>query len=283
MENLRRYRWIILGMAIGVLLLPTYYVLAEPVIAQTVSMPDMSWLAQLSEGLAVLVILAVILFLVLRYLNDSKKIADPKDPSKTTTIPELMAVSVINFGQVLMEHNHQSELINQTLAAFKDELVQGRGNQMSAIIAVSDLLTDKLQKMEGSRTILTENLERVNGGIGHLQMGQTKMQQDLGGLLEETKKLSKAIVDILNRLENVDAVVKTVDVVVKKVDQTVGDVSASTLTIKDEIRELKTLFHSVDERLNRISIAAGAFQGPSDKLAQPDKPAPQEKDNPDAN
>lgn len=279
MDKVRRIRGVILGLAIGVLILPTYTVLAYSM-AENTPVPDLSWLAQLSEGLAVLVVLSVILFLVLRYLNDNKKVADPKDPTKTTTVSELMAASVINFSQVLIEHNHQSELINQTLQAFKDELVQGRGNQLSAIIAVSDLMTDKLQKMEGSRAVLTESLERVNGGIGYLQTGQTKMQQDLGALLEETKKLSKAIVDILTRLENVDTVVKTVDTVVRKVDQTIGDVSASTLTIKEEVVELKKLFHSVDERLNRISVAAGASATP-DPLSQPDNPAPQEKEKND--
>jgi methyl-accepting chemotaxis protein len=108
------------------------------------------------------------------------------------------------------------------------------------------------------------------------------MQQDLGALLEETRKLSQAILTILTRLENVSTTVQTVDTVVKKVDATIGDVSASALSIKDEIQTLKALFRSVDERLNKISIGAGV-QAQIDKLTQPDKPAPQERDNPDAN
>lgn len=289
MEQLRHYRWGILGAAIGMLLLPTYVVLAAPQM-QTITFPDLSWLTQLSEALAVLVVLAVILLLVLRYLNDNKRVTDPKDPTKTVSTSELLAFTVTNFSQILIEHNQQSQLVVQTLQGMKDELIQGRGNQMTAIIDVHDTVNDKLNGMAGALATRNEQMERVSGGLTNLQDGQTKMQQDLGALLDETRNLSKAIINILTRLENVDSTVQTVDTtvqsvntVIQKVDQALDHVNDSTITIKDEILELKRLFHSVDERLNKITVVAGsAVQGPADPLSQPDNPpALTEKNRPD--
>lgn len=290
MEKLRDVRGFILGAAIGTLLLPTYVVLAGPIAMQTAPVnTDFSWTKDLPP-LLFLVLSAVVIIALLVYLftrlfprQEPKITVQTPDgqPNKEISTNEFMGMMfqqfidvVKNTGaqnrettlqfadlvkQIMADVNQHQNMVRDALASQKDEIIQGRGNQMTAIVEISDNFTLAMKQMQTALSARSEQMERVNGGIGYLQLGQTKMQENLNSLLAETRKITESVAAVLARIEQIDA--------------TLINVNDSELAAKNELRELTALVHSLGDRLNNISIAAGGTSSAKDPLSQPDSPA----------
>lgn len=296
MDKVRRYRWWILGTAIGCLLLPTYIVFAQPGLAQS-NPPDFSWAKDLPPLLfltvCAVVIIALLVYLFTRVFPKQEPkitVATPEgQPDKKISTNEFIGImfqqfidvvrdsseqnrqTTLQFGdlvkQIMTDVNAHQNMVREALSSQKDEIIQGRGNQMSALIEISDNFTNAMRQMQGSLATRSEQMERVNGGIGYLQLGQTKMQENLNTLLSETRKLTESIAAILTRIERIDATMSTVN--------------DAELAVKDELKELTTLVHSLDDRLNKISIVAGSVPPAITPLILPELPAVTEKEKPD--
>lgn len=292
MDKVSHVRGIILGMAFSLLLLPTYIVLAYPPKAQQVTV-DSSWIKDLPPLIVLSVLMFLTLYFVLKFITDRQNRIPVKtaegQPDKSMSMNEMIGITftkLLEFmedsakqnreiiqssatqnqtilaaftdqvREILRDVNTHTETNTREISSLKDELIQGRGNQMTAILEVSDRLRDSVHQMQAQVGQRNEQLERVNGGIGYLQIGQTKMQKDLESLLDETKKIMQLMSDVVTRIESIGQEEKSV---------------------KDELLSLHGDVKSISTRLDKI-IETGiplinvATPKPDEPLTKPDSP-----------
>ena len=280
MDKVSHIRGILLGMAFSLLLLPTYIVLAYPPSAQQVTV-DSSWIKDLPPLIVLSVLMFLTLYFVLKFITDRQNRIPVKTaeglPDKSISMNEMIGITfskLLEFmedsakqnrdiiqssatqnqtilaaftdqiREILKDVNAHTETNSREISSLKDELIQGRGNQMTAILEVSDRFRDAMHQMQSTAGTRNEQMERLNGGIGYLQIGQTKMQKDLESLLSETKKIMELVSNVVTRIEGIGQEEKSV---------------------KDELLALHGDVKSISTRLDEI-LAAGL------PLVSPDVP-----------
>lgn len=250
-------RWSLLSSCI-VLLLPTL-LLADGTVGI-----DFSWLKEVPPTLFTL----TIAYLVLRIINDRQgkiTVATPEgQPDKRITREEYLGKAIADMtvfmrdskaaDKLVVEQAHEltksvnenqvrvAEMVQLALKQFQDELVTGRGNQITAIWEVRDEFHEGVQKMEASSTELRGQWTKVASGIGDLQAGKADMKSALDELLKETKALSAALRPVLDRLS--------------RIEESVTDTGQVARDVKTNIEEINQLMAVFNERLNALSAAA---------------------------
>lgn len=240
MGNLRRR--LMLVSLIMLCVMPQGFIQAAPL--QTDVNVDLSWIKELPTLMALVIIMFLVLVFVLRYLNSQQKVSVPTADggSKNVHVNEYVGSTMKDVLEFLRESKAKDRVfmeaitdglrtsngaVVQALDGLKEALVQGNGNQITAMMEVRDEFRGGVTQMQNHRTSLQEALGQLQTRVGSVQAEGAKMDKELETLIGKISDLALALNSVLDRLA--------------KVEKVTADNVASTLDLKNDVDELRSL------------------------------------------